>query len=218
MRSEQAEPRALASPARRRVLDALGRAGTPVDAAELAESIGVHVTTARFHLDRLVEAGVVAATAERRAHRGRPRLRYALVDDVAAHERDDRSRDRLIEVLAAAVDGQGSEVRAVLAREAGRSWAESLSTTDEPPSAPTARLIQVLDELGFAPQPVTEGISLHACPFRDAARRHREVVCGVHEGLIREVLAGEASGSAVEARLLPFVAPDRCLVAFGSAR
>ncbi|WP_139416822.1 helix-turn-helix transcriptional regulator [Agromyces laixinhei] len=235
MRSTEDEPAALASsaalasPARRRVLGALERSGEPVEAAELAESIGVHVTTARFHLDQLVDAGVVETTTRHRGRRGRPRLQYALVDAVAARARDERSRDRLIDALAAALEGQGSETRARLSSEAGQNWAASLSVPSGG-EAPTERLVRVLDELGFAPERVPEGLSLHACPFRDSARRHRGVICAVHESLIREVLAGDApdepddpdapaaSDSRVEARLLPFAAPDRCLVALSAAR
>ncbi|MGW9629119.1 helix-turn-helix transcriptional regulator [Agromyces sp. NPDC055520] len=216
MRSAESDPRAdvaalaVASPPKMRVLEALQRVGHAVDARELADALGVHVTTARFHLDKLVEAGVVVAAAEHSSRRGRPRLRYALVDVVATRARDERSREQLIEVLAVALDGQASETRARLAREAGRRWAENLAGDDAAMRDDTAtdRLTRMLDELGFAPEPVAEGLSLHACPFRDSARRHRDVICGVHAGLIGEVLAG--------AELLPFTAPDRCLVALGA--
>ena len=50
-----------------------------------------------------------------------------------------------------------------------------------------------LDDIGFAPEPVTAGrqrrILLHHCPFREAAEEHREVVCTIHLGLMRGLLA-----------------------------
>src|SRR5665648_672914 len=44
-------------------------------------------------------------------------------------------------------------------------------------------LAHVFAELGFAPEAADGGLALHACPFLDDARRHPEVVCGVHRGL-----------------------------------
>ncbi|GAA1765597.1 helix-turn-helix transcriptional regulator [Agromyces humatus] len=219
-RGGHGEPASLAllSSARRRVLAALREVSAPVDAAALAEALGVHVTTARFHLDQLVEAGVVAATAERTARRGRPRLRYALVADADPRARDERARDRLIEVLAETLEAQGADAGRSLARSAGRRWAASLEAHE---ADPPVRLTRILDELGFAPEATPEGIALHACPFRESARAHRNIVCSVHDGLIREVLAGEASDAnhpPIEARLMPFVTPERCLVALSARR
>ena len=73
----------LASPVRRRIVDALV-AVDPVDdpaaartAAELAAEVGLHVTTVRFHLDQLVAAGLVDVRGPAaRAGAGRPRKFY----------------------------------------------------------------------------------------------------------------------------------------------
>ena len=78
----------LASPVRRRLLDALSHATAtrhdPTDpvgltAADLAEHVGLHVTTVRFHLDQLVAAGLVEASFHRSGSAGRPRKLYAPV-------------------------------------------------------------------------------------------------------------------------------------------
>jgi predicted ArsR family transcriptional regulator len=58
---------ALASEPRRRVLGLLTAAAGPLDAVTVSTSIGLHVTTARFHLEQLEAAGLV----ERRIHRAR---------------------------------------------------------------------------------------------------------------------------------------------------
>jgi predicted ArsR family transcriptional regulator len=78
----------------------------------------------------------------------------------------------------------------------------------------TAELAEVLDEIGFAPQPVRTGrkrqVLLHHCPFREAAEEHREVVCSVHLGLMQGLL--EELGAPVQAeRLDPFVEPSLCV-------
>lgn len=56
------------------------------------------------------------------------------------------------------------------------------------------RLLKTLDRLGFTPEPVAPGgpreeaggrwLVLRTCPLLTAARRHPEVVCEVHRGLI----------------------------------
>ncbi|MCW5954789.1 MAG: helix-turn-helix transcriptional regulator, partial [Propionibacteriaceae bacterium] len=54
---EADEPRVLDSPALRRVLAALTAAGQPLSAAQLAQTLELHVTTVRSHLDQLERAG-----------------------------------------------------------------------------------------------------------------------------------------------------------------
>ncbi|POX40934.1 helix-turn-helix domain-containing protein [Streptomyces sp. Ru72] len=44
-------------PRRRQVLQALRAAGRPLGVTEVAERLGIHADTARFHLDALVEGG-----------------------------------------------------------------------------------------------------------------------------------------------------------------
>ena len=53
-------------------------------------------------------------------------------------------------------------------------------------------------------------IELHACPFRDVALEHSEVVCGVHLGLIQGAL-DQMHTSPFTVRLEPFVSPGLCL-------
>ncbi|BDZ56069.1 helix-turn-helix domain-containing protein [Agromyces marinus] len=220
MTSPQADPGRVSAP-RRRVLDVLATAGEPLGADRVAEALGVHLTTARFHLDRLVEAGFVRAEPVADGRRGRPRLRYRLVDDRA---RDDRARDRLIGALAGALaadagvaGGDTSGGPAELARLAGLRWAQeltgraALAADQTDAAAAVARLDSVLTEIGFAPERDADGFALTACPFRDAARRDPSVVCSVHRGLIEGVWA-DAAGAGEPPTLLPFVAPERCLV------
>lgn len=53
-----------------------------------------------------------------------------------------------------------------------------------------ARLIEVLDELGFAPERrVVDGeqqVGLRHCPFLELAENRSSVVCPVHLGLMQE--------------------------------
>jgi predicted ArsR family transcriptional regulator len=82
-------------------------------------------------------------------------------------------------------------------------------------SAPEAmdRLLRLLDEAGFAPEPGQSAdgpIRLRRCPFGALARERRDVVCGVHLGLMRGAL--RQMGAPLDAVALePFVQPDLCL-------
>lgn len=198
-RSRSRDSAAIASSARREVLDVLRAASEPLDAAAVAEILGSHVTTARFHLDHLVGAGLVQRTPGCEKRRGRPRILYSPI----AESRDEDARDHLLTVLAAALAGEpdGSE-RAV---RAGHRWATNLTAPVAHSDHAGTRLVGVLDDLGFAPQVGEHDIRLHACPFREVARAHPEVVCSIHRGLVEQL-------SDTTVALLPFVEPDLCVI------
>lgn len=210
---EQPEPgrrrhSALASDIRRQVLALLLGSARPVDAASIAGNIGLHVTTARFHLEQLERAGLVRRAVERGGQRGRPRILFI----AAPGARDDGAQRELSEVLASALakDADGGRARAI---RAGEEWSgnydEELQTSD-PTAAP---LVRILEQLAFDPKlnPAASTIDLHACPFREEARRNRDVICSVHLGLIRG--AARSLGHAEEsAGLRPFVEPELCVV------
>lgn len=194
---------ALASPSRRRVLDALMASPEPLDAASVAAKLGLHLTTARFHLDQLTAAGLTQRQAGTERRRGRPRLLYR----PAGVARDEDARQQLIGVLAAALGRENDPAAA--ATRAGRTWGESFELPES--SDPTPGLVDVLERLGFDPEPGlgSDEIRLTACPFRDIARDHPTVVCGIHGGLIEKLL----DDTTFTARLMPLIEPELCLLA-----
>jgi predicted ArsR family transcriptional regulator len=195
---------AMASPSRRAVLDVLLASADPLDAAAVSERVGLHLTTTRFHLDHLVDAGLARRRPSVEGRRGRPRMLYA----PAGAPRDRDAREQLIRVLSGALADHDDEE----SRRAGRRWATAF---DPPhPDDPVPGLVDVLERLGFDPEPdgaVDPVIRLPSCPFREAARDHPDVVCAAHRGLIE----GLMDGTARDARLLPFVEPQLCLVTVG---
>jgi predicted ArsR family transcriptional regulator len=76
------------------------------------------------------------------------------------------------------------------------------------------RLSAVLADAGFAPDTVDDPdrpvIALRHCPFREVAEQHQDVVCSLHLGLLRGVLA-EVRAPLRADRLEPFVGPSLCL-------
>ena len=196
---------ALASVSRRQVLDVLLASAQPLGASAIGAQLGLHVTTARFHLDQLTAIGLVQRQAESEKRRGRPRVLYTTGRPL----RHDGAREQLIQVLAGAL-GRAGNTRED-ASSAGRRWADVYSPLAR--ADPLPGLIDVLDQLGFDPSvdPGNETIQLPSCPFRETARVHPEVVCAVHRGLIEKLL----EGTPVRAQLIPFVEPELCVVAMG---
>lgn len=205
---------------RGRVLDVLRAAGEPRGVQEVAEQVGLHPNTARFHLDGLVDAGLVERRAEERSEPGRPRMVYAATaTDVSSGQRSYRLLAEMLTSLVADTvpePGRAAEI-------AGQAWGRYLAERPAPSQRVDAaeavrRLSAVLADAGFAPDTVdnpAEGaqrrvIPLRHCPFREVAERHQDVVCSLHLGLMRGVLA-EVRAPLQADRLEPFVAPSLCL-------
>ncbi|MGE3289606.1 MAG: helix-turn-helix transcriptional regulator [Pseudonocardia sp.] len=213
--------------ARRRdeVLALLRDAGGPLEVAQIAERLGVHPNTVRFHLDALVGTGRVERTSAAPAAPGRPPLLFRAVRRMdPAGPRDYRV---LAEVLAA--DLATAPDPGPRGRAAGRTWgrlaAEGTADApapDGPPGADEAveRLVGLLGELGFAPDPVPAAdpvrIGLRHCPFLELAVDRPGVVCPVHLGIMQGAMEAWGAPLTVE-RLDAFVEPDLCVVRLAGA-
>lgn len=203
---------ALAVVSRRRLLEALRSATEPMDVTALATAVGLHVTTARFHLEVLERAGLVTRAVERVGRPGRPRQLYVATGAAEANEGHRQLAEVLTGVLAADTD-RGSP----WAEQAGRQWAERQVPVAEGLSWEdgTRRVGELFDRLGFAPRLVDDDrgrhLALDGCPFRDLARTYPQVVCTVHTGLLRGALGRLGVASAEEAGLRPFVEPELCV-------
>lgn len=198
---------------RRRLLAILRGASEPLDAQELARVTGQHVTTVRFHLDVLTRESLVRQFQQPPRGRGRPRIGYTAVQRSVGYQ-------ELAQVLA---DQLGSDPRrrSEAAISAGRAWGSKLEAADQPiETLEDAKdlTVTLMSELGFAPERDQAGeteqsalIRMTACPLRELARTHSEVVCGVHLGLMREALDRNGGRESVNVRLHPFVEPELCV-------
>ncbi|QNN55178.1 helix-turn-helix domain-containing protein [Nocardioides mesophilus] len=206
-------------PTRARVLALLQDTAGPMTAAAAAERLGLHVNSARFHLDALALDGMVRRNREKRSTPGRPKVLYAAVADAphVAH----RSYRLLAEILSGALADRLPEP-AVSAEEAGRAWGRHL--TGPPPAEDAvdrhdgtdalASVVASMGRFGFDSHVVDDQDSFRLevshCPFLEVAAEHLDVVCSVHLGLIRGAL--EQSGAGVTAGTLePLVEPSRCI-------
>lgn len=206
--------RALAKDSRVRLLRALTAAAEPLGARELAEQVGLHLTTVRAHLDVLVDAGLVASEREPRTTPGRPRLLYRPVTDVPPQEVG--GYRLLAEMLASHLTATTTDPTAP-ATAVGRVWGEYLSDRAPPFARVSAdeagtRLLELFGRLGFEPELDDDGtrMLLHRCPFLDVACRHPDVVCSLHLGLLQGAL--HALGDPLTASdLQPFAEPSLCI-------
>lgn len=215
--------RVLSSPSRVEILHVLQGADDPLCVEHVAVAVGLHVNTTREHLERLAAAGFLERRPEERTTRGRPRILYRVVDRDAGATLDQRLRSHLLSVLA---EGYGRQVDApdVVAEGIGRAWAAGLTSAasargevddpaDDGASGQLAALEMHLDDLGMRPEVELDPlqIHLHRCPFEDLARQRPDVVCSVHLGVARGVLAHH-DGPVVAEALEPFVGPQHCIL------
>lgn len=214
----------LALPARRAIVDALRRyryEEGDVDpggmtSGQLADLLGRHPTTVRFHADRLEVAGLVRSHFTTVFGVGRPRKVYAVAAPAMAIDQVGHLQ-RLLELMTESFTSGATP------QEAGEQWADHHLpfTPTEPARSPGAwvskigPLVDVLQDWGYAPElSTTDGgrschISMTDCPFLELARAHPEVVCGIHRGVLVGVLRQQGEHD-VDVSVLPFVGPNMC--------
>ena len=203
------------NPRRAAVLDALRCSDEALGVTELAERLGIHPNTVRFHLDALVAEGLVDRSLDDPSGRGRPRTVHA------PHPGMDRGGQRRYQLLAKILLSQlsSSPGAGATAQAAGRNWGGYL-VEQVPPSHQTGaaeakqRLNTMLTDLGFAPEPVSDSgdrIRLRHCPFLELAEEYSATLCPLHLGLMQGALT-EIRAPVAATRLEPFAEPDACLV------
>ncbi|OCB47290.1 transcriptional regulator [Mycobacterium malmoense] len=207
---------------RREVLRVLRMSPDPMSIAAIADVLGVHPNTVRFHLDSLVGDGQVEHVELDRKGPGRPPLMFRAVRQM---DRGGTRHYRLLaEVLATAFAAEPDAGAKAVA--AGRAWGRKLESSLEAVPAGTAsaeeaidHLVNMLDELGFAPERRTadgeQQVGLRHCPFLELAENRTAVVCPVHLGLMQGAMDAWGAPVSVD-RLEAFVEPDLCVAHLAS--
>ena len=197
------------------VLAALRVAAGAMTITAIAEQLGVHPNTVRFHLDTLVADGRVERVEPDHRRPGRPPLLFRAV------RRMDPGGSRRYQLLADILTGGLAADRnaSTKALEAGRAYGRRFTGPTRQAKTPGARqsivrLVDLLAELGFAPQRrIAHGeaqVGLRHCPFLELAEDRSSVVCPIHLGLMQGALEAWAAPITVD-RLDAFVEPDLCL-------
>lgn len=189
--------RALASPARARVLELLRAADAPMTVQELADAVDLHPNTVRNHLAILENARLVVSERRRTSGPGRPHLVYSAgpMDPAGAPETE--AARLLTDLLATQVRADHPDTERVV-EDAATAWGLRLVADGDAPldeRAALDRLVGLLAELGFDAR--IEGDLVHGvdvvverCPLATVARDHPQVACSFHRGITRGVLDG----------------------------
>ena len=155
-------------------------------AREIADGIGVHLNTARSHLQALVDAGVVERKNDPGPGRGRPVVRYRIKEGWRPAGDEFLS---LAELMGTAV-GRGVAQGRARARRWGRAAANAGTRSSR------ADLEEMLSGLGFATAVSEDELRLSNCPCPLVSPDRPGAICGLVDAAIdgalerRELTAG----------------------------
>jgi predicted ArsR family transcriptional regulator len=204
----------LTDPVRRGLYQFVASRAGEVTRNEAAESAGISRSLAAYHLDRLVEEGLLEAGFQARKGgpgAGRPAKVYRLSGRELEASIPPRDYRLAAGILAAALAEAGPDSPSAelvrVAREAGRRLAKGVTEEDPTP----ADLERLLAERGFQPLRSGDEILLRNCPFHALVQEHRPVVCGMNLELLGGLLEALRLRE-VRAVLEPH--PDACCVVF----
>lgn len=213
---------ALGEPTRRRLFEWAVAQADAIGRDQAAAALGIGRPLAAFHLDRLVEAGLLAVEYRRLTRRtgpgaGRPAKLYrpsgTEVQVSLPARRYDVVARLLAEGLDDAADPTAREAVRAAARRRGRAMGESArQELGRRPGRARARsaVVDTLERAGYAPRMQSDGtIRLANCPYDALVDEHRDLVCGANVALTGAV--ADSLGADLEARLDP--QPGWCCVA-----
>lgn len=212
---------ALADDARRALYRYVVAQPAPVGREQAAAALGMPAHRARFHLEKLEQAGLLETDYARPTGRsgpgaGRPAKRYRRAARDVAVSLPSRHYDLAGSLLATAIEAaaKGEPIEAAVARvaaEHGRDLAAAAAPAGD--AGALAAALTVLEDQGYEPRATEGGIELLNCPFHRLAREHTALVCGMNAALLAGVV--DAAAPAMHARLDP--APGRCCVVIETA-
>ena len=191
---------ALAEPLRRELYEYVVRSPAPVGRDEAARAVGISRPLAAFHLDRLVEVGLLDTEFARLTGRtgpgaGRPAKLYRRSARSVALSIPPRDYELPARLLADVVSGPSPSPQAAMARarEAGLALGEDVRRRagGRGRTRALAALRETLADRGFDPRPDgREGLRLGNCPFDSLAREHRDLMCGMNHAMMDGVVEG----------------------------
>ena len=213
----------LQEPVRRALYQHVVAQPGEVSRDQAAEAVGIQRSLAAFHLDKLVDAGLLDTTFRRMSGRtgpgaGRPAKLYRRSSSEHAISLPPRQYDLAAELLAEAVEEAGDRPARValvdVARRFGCRVGAELHSQLSRRESRERRLSAVADALrryGYEPRRDGSVLRLGNCPFHALAESHRDLVCGMNRALLDGVTEG-IDGGALEAR--QDARPGDCCVTF----
>lgn len=219
---------ALHDDVRRSLYEHVRAAGSPVTREAAADAVGISRKLAAFHLDKLVELGLLQSgfgpPRTRRVGRA-PRLYEPAPVDISIrvpHRSPELLAGILVEAVTEARPAEDTEQAAnrvaharglaVGSQARGRAARRGRVGVERALSAMHA----VLSDQGFEPYRVREGVRLRNCPFHPLAAQAPGFVCGLNREYLAGLVEGLSADAAVVAELAP--QPGQCCVQIGPVR
>jgi predicted ArsR family transcriptional regulator len=206
----------LDDPIRRSLYLYVVRQPEPVSRDQAAKATGATRDNAAFHLDKLVDGGLLEAIYRRLGGRtgpgaGRPSKLYQRGTREVQVTLPARRYELAAELLAQGLAERGSTRVPGGVTAAARRAGETLgATTRKGRARGLPAVTALLEDQGYEPVQSPRGIvRMRNCPFHEVAERHPELVCGMNLAFMEGVLDG-ADASGVSATLDP--QPGRCCV------
>jgi predicted ArsR family transcriptional regulator len=205
---------ALDDDVRRALYEHVRSAGSPVTREAAATAVGISRNLAAFHLDKLVELGVLRSSIgpATDGRVGRAPRRYEPAPGDIAVRVPERSPELLASILVEAVTteqpGERAEDTALrVAHERGA----ALGATERGglrggrigPERALAASEELLARQGFEPFREDNTVRLRNCPFHPIAGMAPRLVCGLNRAYLAGVLTGLDAGDRVAAELSP---------------
>ena len=214
---------ALDDATRERIYAWVRRTGRPVSREEVAGEVGISRKLAAFHLDKLLERGLLSAHYARPPGRsgpgaGRTSKMYEPSDLQVEVSIPGRRYDLVGELLVDAIEeerpGETSKESALrVARERGENLGEEVRAAEIRGRPGAERTLtaatKVLEAHGFEPFRDGTDLALRNCPFQMLARRAPDLVCEMNQAFLEGLVRGLGNGS-VQAALTR--TPGRCCV------
>ena len=182
----------LAEPVRRALYDYVVAQPEPVGREQAAAAVGVPSHKAIFHLDRLVEEGLLEVEFRRLSGRsgpgaGRPSKLYRRSEREWSVSLPPRRYDLVGHILATAVDRARHEEQTLEATLDEVAGAEGVAAGRAARPQP---LPDVLAHQGYEPREDGEVVILVNCPFDALAQEHTDLVCGLNRSYVQGVADG----------------------------
>lgn len=207
---------ALSDDTRRALYEYVAGQRSPVSRDEAASALGIRAHKVNFHLDRLVEEGLLDVEYRRLTGRtgpgaGRPSKLYRRSDREFSVSLPPRRYDLVGDILAASVTraSDGEPLGTALHESAHEHGLEAGRAAPHGEDATIDDLATALEEQGYEPDDHDGVLELHNCPFDTLATKHTALVCNLNESYVQGVADGMGC-SDLDARLEP--GEGRCCV------
>lgn len=184
----------------------LARSPRPLATADVAASLDLHVNTVRPHLERMRDVGLLEVTTETSGGVGRPQHLYSLAPDAPSLGLEPPSFPLLAEMLTRLVVTTGTSDDDAI--EVGREQGAVAASRSSSRRSCVDALLDDQSRLGFDPTRVdgdgSVTVAFAHCPYGELARRHPNIVCSLHCGMVEGLVESFSGRSSPEVSVVEF--------------